>query len=191
MHLKWPSDSCFHITSQWFDRLFHFCKKSRHIESWHRALVWKEREKCKSIRETHEQVIILIATWKIQIQKQSENDHCDEKEMAKLQRAQQKAMYFIWSHRVSLDNLAKGVRIPGNLTLKVSRIWLQNFHRNGEKQTLGGHKQNLCAHQWPHRRLSQTWLWVFEGLLWRRGLAVAYHIYRGTGSINPWRWVLG
>ena len=103
MHLKWPSDSCFHITSQWFDRLFHFCKKSRHIESWHRARVWKEREKCKSIRETHEQVIILIATWKIQIQKQSENDHCDEKEMAKLQRAQQKAMYFIWSHRVSLE----------------------------------------------------------------------------------------
>ena len=27
--------------------------------------------------------------------------------------------------------------------LKVRRTWLQNFHRTGESETLGGHKQNL------------------------------------------------
>jgi len=32
---------------------------------------------------------------------------------------------------------------PGNLTLNVSGIWLLNFHRTGETETLGGHKQNL------------------------------------------------
>ena len=32
---------------------------------------------------------------------------------------------------------------PGNLTLKVSRIWLQNFHRTEETEALGRHKQTL------------------------------------------------
>ena len=63
MHLKRPSDRSLHTTSQWFDRLFHSYKKSRHIENWHRALVRKEREKCKSIGETREQVIILTVAW--------------------------------------------------------------------------------------------------------------------------------
>ena len=35
--------------------------------------------------------------------------------------------------------------IPENLTLEASGIWLQNFHRTGGKQTLGGHKQNLVC----------------------------------------------
>ena len=47
------------------------------------------------------------------------------------------------------------------------------------KQTLGGHRQSLCApgprggEQWPHRRLTQTCLWVSRSLWWRQGLAVA------------------
>ena len=48
---------------------------------------------------------------------------------------------------------------PQNLTLKVSRIWLQNFHRTGEKETLGRTNKTLCAlqprrkEQWPHQEL--------------------------------------
>ena len=43
------------------------------------------------------------------------------------------------------------------------------------KQTLGGHKQTFCTpgpwrkEQWPHKRLSQTCLWVSQGLLRRCG----------------------
>ena len=54
---------------------------------------------------------------------------------------------------------------------------LQNLHRTG-KQTLGGQKQNLCTpgperkEQWPHKRLTQTCLWVSRGLQWRNGSVV-------------------
>ena len=41
--------------------------------------------------------------------------------------------------------------------------------------------------QWPHRRLSQTYLWVLEALLRRWGLAVACHGNRDTGSSSPGR----
>ena len=47
------------------------------------------------------------------------------------------------------------------------------------KQTLGGHKQKLCApgprrwEQWPQKRLTQTFLWVFRSLWQRRGPVVA------------------
>ena len=34
---------------------------------------------------------------------------------------------------------------PGKLTLKISEIWLQNFHRTGETETLRGQKQNLVC----------------------------------------------
>ena len=35
---------------------------------------------------------------------------------------------------------------PGNLTLKLSRIWLQNFHRTGKTETHGGCKPNrVCT----------------------------------------------
>ena len=80
---------------------------------------------------------------------------------------------------------------PGNLTLKVSGIWLPNFHRTGETETLGGHKQNLVCigprgkEQWPHRRLSQTYLWVSEGLLQRCVLAGACWGDGGTDSNSP------
>ena len=35
---------------------------------------------------------------------------------------------------------------PGNLTLKPSGIWLQNFHRTGETETLGRAQTKSCAH---------------------------------------------
>ena len=43
--------------------------------------------------------------------------------------------------------------------------------------------------QQPHRRLSQTYLWMFEGLLKRCGLAETHHRDRGTGSSVPGRHV--
>ena len=42
--------------------------------------------------------------------------------------------------------------------------------------------------QWPQRRLNQNYLLVLEGLLWRCGLARAYHRCWGTQSslgVNP------
>ena len=41
---------------------------------------------------------------------------------------------------------------PQNLTLKVSGIWLQNFHRTGDKETLG--RTKLCVHYNPGERSS-------------------------------------
>ena len=46
-----------------------------------------------------------------------------------------------------------------------------------------------CAHQDPgiHKKLSQTCLWVSQGLLWRHGSAAAWHGDRGTGFSRPGR----
>ena len=40
---------------------------------------------------------------------------------------------------------SKRLSIARNLTLKVSRILLQDFQRTGETETLGVHEQNLCT----------------------------------------------
>ena len=53
------------------------------------------------------------------------------------------------------------------------------------KQTLRGHKQNLVPgptrkEQCPHRRVSQTCLWVSRSIQWRHGLTVACCGLRGT-----------
>ena len=63
----------------------------------------------------------------------------------------------------------------GNLTLKISGIWLQNFHRTGEAEILGRHKQKSCAHQDPgarSRKPTRDWarlpcecLGVFGGVM--------------------------
>ena len=48
-----------------------------------------------------------------------------------------------------------------------------------------------CVHQdggkraGPHRRLRQTWLWLFEGLLQRHESAVACHRDRGSSNSSP------
>ena len=66
----------------------------------------------------------------------------------------------------------------------------------GETETLVGHKQNLgpiMTHgkeQWSPRRLSQTWLWVFEGLPQRHGSTVACCGDRAMGSSHPGRQLL-
>ena len=75
-----------------------------------------------------------------------------------------------------------------NQTLKASGIWLQDFGGTGGKKdsTLGGHTQSsVCIRtqgkeQWLHRRLNQTHLLVLEGLLQRRGVAVAH---QGTRTL--------
>ena len=79
---------------------------------------------------------------------------------------------------------------PGNLTMKVSRIWLQNFHRTGETETPGGNKQN------PVRTRTQVKgaatpqgiepdLPVF-GSLWQRcGSTAACQRVRDDGSSSP------
>ena len=41
--------------------------------------------------------------------------------------------------------------------------------------------------QWPHRGLNQTYVLLLEGLLQRRGSAVAHRGDRGTGSGRPGR----
>ena len=87
----------------------------------------------------------------------------------------------------------------GNLTLKASGIWLEDYRRTGENRdsTFGGHRQNL-AHMKikrkeasdAHRRLNQTCLLVLEGLLWSPGSAVACHRDTVTGSSSPGRCLL-
>ena len=80
---------------------------------------------------------------------------------------------------------------PGNLTLKATGVGVGG----GGQRILEGTSKILCAsrprgeEQWAHRRLSQTYLWVFGHLLQRHGLAVAHHKERGPGSSNPGRCV--
>ena len=50
----------------------------------------------------------------------------------------------------NLGILQRVWELPGNLTLKASGIWLQNFHRTGETDT-GGHKQNLVLTRTPDK----------------------------------------
>ena len=72
--------------------------------------------------------------------------------------------------------------------LKASRIWLQNSHRIGEtgfwRDKKTKNKKHLCAtvprkkEQWPHKRLSQTCLWMSRNLPWRHRSTVACHEVR-------------
>ena len=86
---------------------------------------------------------------------------------------------------------------PGNMTLKASRIWLQDLHKTGETETPLLEGENKTLHtpglkgkeEWPYKRLSETYLWVFEGLLQRCVLPLAHHRHRGSGSSSPGRCV--
>ena len=55
---------------------------------------------------------------------------------------------------------------------------------------LEGTKKNLCApgarskEQWPHKRLTQTFLWVSRSLQWRHWSVVACHRLRGMGPFE-------
>ena len=69
-----------------------------------------------------------------------------------------------------------------------------------ETPLLEGTHKVLCAsgprgkEQWPHRRLNQNYLLVMEGLLQRRGMAVAHRGDKDTGSRSsgkyPFAWAL-
>ena len=48
-------------------------------------------------------------------------------------------------------DLADGLRIPGDLTLKASGIWWQNLHRTGETDSWRVHTKP-CVHQEPGRK---------------------------------------
>ena len=61
----------------------------------------------------------------------------------------------------------------GNLVLKASGIWSQDFHRTqgNRDSSLGGHKllgTSRCRRkeQWPQRTLNQNYLLMLMGLLW-------------------------
>ena len=60
---------------------------------------------------------------------------------------------------------------PGDLPLKVSGIWLRNFHRPGERETPGGHRQT-CVHQDPGEMSHEptkdraTLAWESPGVSW-------------------------
>ena len=73
----------------------------------------------------------------------------------------------------------------GNLTLMVSRIWLQNFYRTGETETLGGHRKSFLHTRTQEKRAGtpqvtepdvpmSVWesaaeAWVDSGLLLSQG----------------------
>ena len=93
---------------------------------------------------------------------------------------------------------ATGRGIPRESDFEASGIWLQDFDRTGGNRdsTLGGHTQSsVCIgtqrkEQWPQGRLNQTYLLVLEGLLQRRGVAVAHHGDKDTGSRSSGKYSL-
>ena len=92
----------------------------------------------------------------------------------------------------SLRFSQRDLEFPGHLTLKGSGIWLQEFHRSrwNRHTILGGHKVSQAPRPREkehllHRRLNQTYLQVFDSLLWRHGSAGAHHRDGGTGRSSP------
>ena len=93
---------------------------------------------------------------------------------------------------------------PGNLTLKVRRIWLQNFHRTGETDPWRAQTKS-CAltgprrkQQWPHKetepdlpvsvQVSPPEAWVERGLQWgqRHWLQQTWHKSFWRRSLLPY-----
>ena len=85
-----------------------------------------------------------------------------------------------------------------NQTLKPSGIWLQDFDRTrgNRDSTLGGHTQSSVhigtqgKEQWPHRRMNQSYLLLLEGVLQKRGVAVAHREDKDTGSRSSGKYSL-
>ena len=84
---------------------------------------------------------------------------------------------------------------------EAQRIWLwrplgfdHRIYTGLGKKTLGGHKttttKTLCApgtrrkDQCPHKRLSQTYLWVFRNLQWRLGSIVWPQAKKPGGNMD-------
>ena len=79
----------------------------------------------------------------------------------------------------------------GNLTWKVNRIWLQQFHRTGKQTPLENTNKTLCTpgsrrkEQRLHKRLSLTCLCVL-GSLWWRCVSIEFCCgIRGTAYNSP------
>ena len=74
-------------------------------------------------------------------------------------------------------------------------IWLQNFIQDWGNRPLEGTNKILYVpeprrkEQWPHKRLTQTCLWVSRSLWWRCGLVVLCYRVRstecGTACLGP------
>ena len=108
----------------------------------------------------------------------------------------------LWRFRTPFRFTSLGTwESSGNLTLKVSGIWLQDFHRTGENRdfSLGGRQQNLACTKTQRKRAvtskkqNQNYLLVLEGLLWRQGLERAQHRAGGL-TAAVWKsplWPLG
>ena len=79
--------------------------------------------------------------------------------------------------------------------MKSGQLWrnmiYQSYSTGLGIRLLEGTNKTLCApgprrkEQWPHRRLSQTCLWVSRSLQRRRGLTVACRGIRGTEYNSP------
>ena len=76
----------------------------------------------------------------------------------------------------------------------LSVLFFGILHSNGgHKQIFEGTNKTLYApgpsrkEQWPHKRLTQTCLWVPRSLRWRRGSAVACYMIRGIECASACR----
>ena len=122
----------------------------------------------------------------------------------------------LWSFRTPCQasqpgDLTKGLGIPREPDFEGQQDFIKDFHRTGGSRDscLGQYKQNLCT---PRLRGKEQWfqetepkyLLVLAGLLWRSGLAGAYHRDGGLAAAvwegplwckpswrSPWIWRLG
>ena len=91
----------------------------------------------------------------------------------------------------------KGLGIPRESDFEGQQDIITELPQDwGKQRLLEGTNKTVCApeprgkEQWPHKRLSQTYLGVSEDLLQRCGWALAWHRDRGTGSRSPGRRIL-
>ena len=97
---------------------------------------------------------------------------------------------------LSLGTWQRDWESPGNLALRVSRVWLQAFQRTeGNRDSrLGGHKQNFSWTKTqrrgvvPHRRQNQNYLLILNascGSMGWQGLTMGYGHWKVPVGINP------
>ena len=85
------------------------------------------------------------------------------------------------------------LRIPRESAVEHQWDLITDFHRTGETEILGEHKQNLNApapkrkEQLSHKRLSQSFVSMFGSLRQRHGSTVACHGVRNTNNSSPQR----
>ena len=86
--------------------------------------------------------------------------------------------------------MAKGLRTLSEFDLGGQWDLITELPQDWGNRLLEGTNKTLCApgprtkEQWPHKRLSQTCLWVAMSLWWRQGLTGARCRVRGTDYNN-------